>query len=43
MISRRSFLLGTLGAAPAACAAPGTARMPNEDVADFPLIDVHSH
>lgn len=42
LISRRTFLLGLLGTATAACAAP-VVRTPKEEVARFPLIDVHSH
>lgn len=42
LISRRSLLLGFFGTAIAACAAP-VIRTPKEEVAQFPLIDVHSH
>jgi hypothetical protein len=42
LVSRREFLLGFLGTAAAACAAP-VIRTPREEVAQFPLIDVHSH
>ena len=40
-MSRRSFLLGLLGTATAACVAP-VIRTPKEEVAQFPLIDAHS-
>lgn len=40
--SRRSFLLGSLGMAVAGCVAPSV-RTAREEVAEFPLIDVHSH
>jgi hypothetical protein len=40
--SRRTLLRGLLGSALTACAAPAV-RTPTEQVAEFPLIDVHSH
>jgi len=40
--SRRSFLLGVLGATMGGCG-PAALRTPREEVAEFPLIDVHSH
>lgn len=41
-LSRRAFLSGFFGTAMAACAAP-VVRTAKEEVAQFPLIDVHSH
>lgn len=41
-LSRRTFLLGFLGTGVAACAAP-VVRTPREAVAEFPLVDAHSH
>ena len=40
--SRRSFLLGILGATLGGCG-PAALHTPREEVAQFPLIDVHSH
>jgi hypothetical protein len=42
MPSRRSLLLGALAGLSAGCAAP-TVRTPKEEIAGFPLVDVHSH
>lgn len=42
LISRRSLVLGLLGTAMTACAAP-IIRTPKDEVAEFPLIDAHSH
>lgn len=44
LISRMAFMLGLMAAAMASCAAPTfVIRTPKEEVAKFPLIDVHSH
>ena len=41
-LSRRSFLLGSLATGAAGCAG-AVVRTPKEEVARFPLIDMHSH
>ena len=44
LISRRAFMLGLMSGSIAACAVPElVVRTPTEEVAKFPLIDMHSH